>query len=450
MKQPFFSICIPVWEAKGKGVDYLEYNLTSIKNQVCTDFEVVISDHSVDNVIEEYVKRWRDLLTITYVKCEAGRGRIAPNVNTAIQNAKGKYIKFLYQDDFFFNESSLQTIKDYLTETKDVSWAVTGCTHTADMETIYDTMTPRYNSNIHLGYNTISSPSVLVILNRKDNLLFDESLKFLDDVEYYKRNYIKYGPPHIINTTCVVNREGGVRATSMLTNEIRQQEVEKIKTKYSQKIELPNVTLVCVTSVDVPKALQALKYSCKGINFSSTKLITSCDVVDEEVEIIKCRPLDYEQYSYFILYELWQHITTDYALIIQEDGYVVNPSEWTDAFLDYDYIGAPWPLPTDSFSFRDRSGVVHRVGNGGFTLRSKKVLELPSKLGLEWKSFHGYYNEDGFICVNYRHIFDEHNCKIAPLHIASYFSHETNLPETQGITPFGFHGRANPYYKTLN
>lgn len=450
MKQPFFSICIPVWEAKGRGMEYLEYNLTSIKNQTCTDLEVIISDHSTDEVIEQYVRRWNQLLNIKYVKCEVGRGSIAPNINNAIQNARGKYIKPLYQDDFFYDENSLEHIKKYLIENIDVSWAVTGCTHTSDMETVYDTMIPRYNSKIHLGYNTISSPSVLVFLNRESNLLFDESLRFLDDVEYYKQNYIKYGPPHIIDTTCVVNREGGVRATSMLTDQIRHQEIEKIKVRYSQKLNLPNVTLVCVTSVDVPKALRALKYSCTGINFNSVKLITSCDILDDQVEIIKCRPLDYEQYSYYILYELWQHIHTDYALIIQEDGYVVNSSEWTDAFLNYDYIGAPWPLPTDDFSFRDKLGRVHRVGNGGFTLRSKKVLELPTKLKLEWKSFHGYYNEDGFICVNYRHTFDEHGCKIAPLHIAKHFSHETDLPETRGIVPFGFHGRANPYYRTLN
>ena len=31
------------------------------------------------------------------------------------------------------------------------------------------------------------------------------------------------------------------------------------------------------------------------------------------------------------------------AMLIHSDGYVINPSAWRDDFLDYDYIGAPWP-----------------------------------------------------------------------------------------------------------
>jgi hypothetical protein len=30
---------------------------------------------------------------------------------------------------------------------------------------------------------------------------------------------------------------------------------------------------------------------------------------------------------------------------------------------------------------------------------------------MEWKAFHGYYNEDGYICVNNRHIYKENGMK---------------------------------------
>jgi hypothetical protein len=216
----------------------------------------------------------------------------------------------------------------------------------------------------------------------------------------------------------------------------------------NNKISLDKVTLVSVACVDVEDTLRALKYSSKDINFNSVKLITSYDIIDDSVQIIKCRNLDYEGYNYFVLYELWEYIDTDYALIIQNDGFVIDAYRWRDEFLDYDYIGAPWPIPNDNVTFRDVNGNLQRVGNGGFSLRSKKVLELPNKLNLEWKKFNGYYNEDGFICVNYRHIFDEHGCKIAPIDVAKYFSHETIIPEILGIEPFGFHGKMH-YYNAL-
>jgi hypothetical protein len=30
-------------------------------------------------------------------------------------------------------------------------------------------------------------------------------------------------------------------------------------------------------------------------------------------------------------------------------------------------------------------------------------------------------------------------CKIAPIEVAARFAHEKPIPETKGITPFGFH-----------
>ena len=38
---------------------------------------------------------------------------------------------------------------------------------------------------------------------------------------------------------------------------------------------------------------------------------------------------------------------TPHVLLIQWDGFVVNPSAWSDEFLDFDYVGARWGWPTD-------------------------------------------------------------------------------------------------------
>ena len=443
--KPFFSIAIPVWGIQGKGIDYLETNLSWLAHQRFEDFEVVISDHSEDDFIKDYVELWTSVLDITYVKYDEGRGIISPNLNNAIRHCKGQYIKILFQDDFLFDVYSLEKIAEYIKQ-KDINWLVTGCTHTRDMETTYDSMVPKYHHYIHQGINTISCPTVLTIKNTDDKLYFDENLKWLMDVEYYKRLYTKYGMPDVLNDICVVNRDAEVRATTMITEQEKQEETKRVIEQY-QKVNLDNVTIVSVAGIKAKEALYALKYSMHGINFKRAILITPEDITDDTVEIIKCEPLNYEQYNHFIVYRLHEYIDTEYALVVQNDGYVVNPTVWTNAFLEYDYIGALWPIPGDSISYKDPFGNVHRMGNGGFSLRSKKLLELPSKIGMEWKEYYGNYHEDGFICVHNRHVFESNGCKFAPNDIAALFSQETNVPENEGIIPLGFHGRNHEYFK---
>jgi hypothetical protein len=205
------------------------------------------------------------------------------------------------------------------------------------------------------------------------------------------------------------------------------------------KIDLPQITLVAVACIRVRETVKAIEKSCAGVNFGAVKLITNEEIRGDFFETVQIQKLDYEQYNRFIVFELHKYIDTDFALIVQDDGFVTGPYQWRGEFLDYDYIGAPWPLPTDDFSYRDPFGNLIRVGNGGFSLRSKKLLTLPTELGLEWRSYFGYFNEDGFFTCHNRHLFEKEGCIFAPLEVAKYFSHERQIPETEGIVPFGFH-----------
>jgi hypothetical protein len=207
-----------------------------------------------------------------------------------------------------------------------------------------------------------------------------------------------------------------------------------------------------MTSVKIRETLRAFKYSEERVRFGESVLISHVRPTELPPTIkfrytSQIRSID--EYSFKMIYELPVHIETKFALVIQYDGFIVNHSSWRDDFLDYDYIGAPFPLPSDPSSYRDVFGNVFRVGNGGFSLRSAKLMNLPLTLGLTWHPFHGYFNEDGFICARYRHIYEQHGCRFAPFEVARFFSHETMLPEFEGVLPFGFHGRSNNYYKTL-
>lgn len=217
-------------------------------------------------------------------------------------------------------------------------------------------------------------------------------------------------------------------------------------------LKLDNVTLIAYTSVNLEGHIKALEYSCKGITFGKVKLVSHEkpeNLPDYIIHEFCPKMSNIDEWNYGTIYEMPTHIDTDFCLLIHDDGFVVNPDSWFPFFLNYDYIGAPWPLPRDDFSFKDINGEIIRVGNS-VSLRSKRLLDLPIQLNLEWKSFHGFYNEDGFICVNYRHIYKENGMNFADIDVAKYFSHETMIPEVLGIKPFVFHryaGNNNQYPK---
>jgi hypothetical protein len=304
-------------------------------------------------------------------------------------------------------------------------------------------MIPYYHDRIYEGINTISCPTVLTIKNTDNKLYFNEDLNWLMDVEYYKRLFDKHGSPDIMPHIGVINRQAEVRATNLISEEQKQEEIKLLLNTFSNKINLPSVTLIAVTSVRLEEHIKALEYSSRGINFGAIKIISDiapsvlpAGITHEYINKIN----NIDEWSYNIIYKLGDYIDTDYAMLIHDDGFIINPTSWREDFLKYDYIGAPWPIPNDNISYRDINGDLIRVGNS-VSLRSKKLIDLPNKIKLEWKSFHGYYNEDGFICVNYRHKYIKHGCKFADINIAKYFSHENELPETKDIVPFAFHGK---------
>ena len=194
------------------------------------------------------------------------------------------------------------------------------------------------------------------------------------------------------------------------------------------------ITLVSVACTKVMETLEALKECQKHFDFYETLLLTHIKIEVGGIKVIKIPKLDYFGYNKFVAMELRDYIDTEYCLLVQNDGYILNPEMWTDEFLNWDYIGAPWPSQTHF----TKKGVEVRVGNGGFSFRSKKLLEAPSMLDLEFTDMGtGYPHEDGFLCNHYRHELEEYGVKFAPVEVAARFSTELIVPET--TKSFGFH-----------
>jgi len=192
-------------------------------------------------------------------------------------------------------------------------------------------------------------------------------------------------------------------------------------------LRLPDITLIAFGTTNITGMLRALDASIEGIQWGAVKCINT----------VPCPTID--DWNYNIVFRLGEFVDTPFAMLIHPDGYVVNPESWWDGFREYDFIGAPWPMPQDDFSYRDGEGNLIRVGNS-VSLRSKKLLDLPKKLGLEWKSYFGNTHEDGFITCHNRKILEENGCKFAPIEVAKYFSRERDIPENMDVDkPFAFH-----------
>lgn len=134
------------------------------------------------------------------------------------------------------------------------------------------------------------------------------------------------------------------------------------------------------------------------------------------------------QFNYWENFEAWKYVQTRFAMFVQFDGYVVRPDLWDARFLHYDYIGAPWPA-----DWQVHQTGKHRVGNGGFSIKSRALLQRVARL--PWLDVPG----DVLVCCRYRELLEAEGFSFAPPEVAARFSVEHRVPETPAAT-FGFHG----------
>lgn len=213
----------------------------------------------------------------------------------------------------------------------------------------------------------------------------------------------------------------------------------------ADKILLPEITLVAVSSVDLDNTQLALKKSCRDIQFGAVKFLSSAQPfqIDPDIDYVRVPPMDLRGYSKFILGDLIRFIDTPFCLVVQADGFVLNPHSFSREFLDYDYVGAPWPA---KLSLQPGNTIVemnkNRVGNGGFSLRSAKLLETTAQIDFDALAF-PTASEDMIVC---HYLYDEmigQGIRFPSPEIAARFS-----IESQGSffgqdleSAFGFHGK---------
>lgn len=216
-------------------------------------------------------------------------------------------------------------------------------------------------------------------------------------------------------------------------------------------LNLSNVTLLAIDVANPGKTLEALLYTLRYVEFGDVILAT--DTVrwqtlpdrypvrfhsitqSNDVAQGSTRSFfkDYERHQVTLPAEV---ISTDFVLVQEWDSAVINPLAWDNSWFNVDYIGALWPPYYDPSWPPTTRG--YNVGNGGFSLRSRRFCELVSKAALTWADDPGLMAHDCWMCRTMRPWLETNGVRFADEEQALRFSCEDALYTGQ----FGFHGKA--------
>ncbi|RJQ51596.1 MAG: glycosyltransferase [Nitrospiraceae bacterium] len=444
---PKVSVIVPTYNRP----EMLAGALKSILNQTYKNVEVIVINDGGTNV-EDVIASVNENRNIVYIEHKTNKGTSAAK-NTGINAAKGKYISYLDDDDIYYPEH-LETLVNFL-ESSDCRVAYTDALRANQQihDGRYITVSKESANTSDFDYDRILNENyipVLCFMQEKSCLdetgLFDETLGAHEDWDLWMRMSRKFKFGHIRKITCEFswrmddskltfrNKDvmDSTRQIVFLRGQKMKKEADASPRNKERQLKIPSTTLVCIDCINHDLSIKALEHCMDICGFDKTIFFTDRDFnLGSGLDVIKIPPLSTkEDYSRFVIKKLNNYIHTDFALMIQYDGFIMNPSVWTPEFQKYDYIGAKWHWYNDGYN----------VGNGGFSMRSKRLMQALMDESINASSVE--YGEDTLICRTYRGLLeDKYNIKFAPEHIADRFSYERS--DFTGDHPFGFHGLFN-------
>lgn len=208
---------------------------------------------------------------------------------------------------------------------------------------------------------------------------------------------------------------------------------------------LPKILVVSATAFKVEshalaiqKTMEALPFHSNGLLISTRPPLAECGVEWMQIpsKWIPRGSWNREEYSRFMLGGLADFVMEyDRCITVQWDGYAVNRERWSNEFLEYDYIGAPWP----------RWMNIGRVGNGGFSIRSREWIAVSAAMFPRFPFHHPEVkgSEDSYSCKVFRFFYERSGMTVAPVSVASQWSIEhavEEYPKWNISQSFGFHG----------
>jgi hypothetical protein len=113
---------------------------------------------------------------------------------------------------------------------------------------------------------------------------------------------------------------------------------------------------------------------CSNLNYDF--MITMCANISSEITVIKTDYDNLNQSTYNLMLAskvFWELFAGEKILLYQEDSCIFKSN--IDDFMQWDYIGAPWP--------NHQNDSLNGVGNGGFSLRTRQcMLDVIDKVSI--------------------------------------------------------------------
>jgi hypothetical protein len=191
-----------------------------------------------------------------------------------------------------------------------------------------------------------------------------------------------------------------------------------------------DITLVAIDFKYHELTRQGLERSIAAVDPKEVVVISDKNILAGSTWIPAKPVTGMEEYAQLMLKWTWPLIDTEHALYVQWDGMATRPDLWDDEFLKYDYIGAPWPWQEEG----------RNVGNGGFSLRSRKLLRICGFDSAIQLTKQEPVAEDNIIGQHNRAYLEfKYGIKFAPTDVAKRFSFELGDYRES----FGFHGLWN-------
>lgn len=202
-----------------------------------------------------------------------------------------------------------------------------------------------------------------------------------------------------------------------------------------QKLDLSGVTLLGVSARDVAETIEAMDRCTALASFSSVLLFSPERPTHWHGDWKPCpnftRSRDLCPWSMTELPKFRKHFAK-HILSVHWDGFIINPSAWTNDFLRYDFIGAP--LTTED-AFCPKPESVPFLMNNGFYLSSRKFWKCLADLRVE-NSDPACHPSDRLITGRYRAQLTALGVNFAPAAAAARFA----CTDTKWNGEFGAHG----------
>ncbi len=222
---PHISICIPAY----KHVDYLQRLLDSVCRQTFKDFEVVITDDSPDDGVNQLFEKFKADIKIRYYKNERTLGT-PENWNEAIRKAEGAWIKLMHDDDWLANENSLQNFYEATLAHPNCPFFFSAYKNidenSGNSKTVQLSASGRFflwSGSLNLFKKQyIGNPSCTLI-KKNLNLWYDTDFKWVVDFEYYIRCLKKAGAYFYISKVLI---NVGINDKQVTNYTFRKPEVE--------------------------------------------------------------------------------------------------------------------------------------------------------------------------------------------------------------------------------